>query len=472
MRINGLFLYRYIDIQVNEDKIGTMVDKEEFLWGWFTGLVRRAATGILLFFLFAAVAILLVVAEKGREDSLSQLSHFSSEHARFTAAFIDIADHATDLAGSGKRASATSAIQPLRLSLLAARDQRTPRFQCAEIWADGLQRLQQVPASIIELCDSPDQQCQVNHANLLLDDLVNFEMGLASAQDALREIDRLCHGQNASDAVCSYYLTRDSDNEIEALGGFLGSHYQERRSSGSRRSSSGPQVCAASQTYLTLASRLVGEIDPTARPRTLADFERLGQTITEARVAVQAEDTRVSGAPAGGIFSVLIARDVSLPIVNLLALLAILYALLQVRRLGRLVSSAPLSGTNSLYGLYPGASSTFTSPVFSGSGHFADMVTREKLSSRISGRLIGLMFDHIPTVALLLSVIGVLGVSILRGFGSNQFSYFGISISWIIVVLQIVATRAYVGEQKEIRSRFAGWVDAPLEQQPASEGDA
>ena len=441
------------------------MDKQELFWGWFAGLVRRAALGILLFFSFATVAILLLLAEKGREDSLSKLSRFSADHARFTVAFVDIADHATDLASSGKRASAMSAVQPLRLSLIAARDLGTPRFQCAGVWADGLQRLQQVPASILESCGSPDEQCEVRHADLLLDDLVSFEMGLASARDALREIDQLCNGPAPSDAVCRYYLARDGENEVEALDGFVGSHYQERSSSSARRlsQSTGPQACAASQTLLTSASRLVSEIDPAARPRTLADFERLGQTITEARVAVQAEDTRVSGAPAGGIFSVLIARDVSLPIVNMLALLAILYALLQIRRLGRLVSSLPLDSANPHYALYPSASSTFTSPVFKGSGWTADAKRINKISSRISSKLACLVFDYIPQIALSISIIGIIGVSFLKVHGSNQFSYAGISISCIIVILQFVTTAAYVGEQKEIRSRFAGWVDASPE---------
>ncbi|WP_188820391.1 hypothetical protein, partial [Novosphingobium indicum] len=82
------------------------MDAAELIWGWLNGLVRRAVIGVLFYLLFAIVCALLVVLGLEKGQGLGELDGLSREHSRFSEAFLDIAEHATEVAGSPSRAKA------------------------------------------------------------------------------------------------------------------------------------------------------------------------------------------------------------------------------------------------------------------------------------------------------------------------------------------------------------------------------
>jgi hypothetical protein len=432
------------------------VDAAEFYWGWLNGLVRRVAIGVLFYLLFAVICALLVLSTLERDHALENLDSYSREHNKLTGTFLEVAAAATELAGAKRRAGAMSAVQPLRESLAAVRDAKLASVPCADSWLEGLRNLQAIPSRIAASCRWSDATCEVPHDKLVLDDLVAFEKGIASAQDMLGKFDILCFSDEARPAFCRYYLEH-RDKEVAELGGMIFAYYREKvpPQPGVKRLLNKSRSCESDVTYLTSARALEAEIDPTARPRTLSDFESLGATIATTRVAMQSEDTRLSSAPAGGFFTVLIPKDVSFPVLNFLGLTAILYAFLQLRRLRILGASHTLEAHRVLYRLYPNASHVFTAPVF---GVGAKVPTGNWARGG-SVWLASIMFDKIPFVARWISALAVVGAIVLLASDTNELSILGVGISAMLFVLQAIATRAYRLEQAALQQQFTEWVE-------------
>ncbi len=429
------------------------MDSSEIFWRWLTGLVRRVSVGVLLYFLFAMVSVLLYLSEGERNSGLDELSRYSNEHTRYTEAFADIARYMTALGSS--KSTARIAIQPLRLSLMSDQIPGLPEFACAGSWVEGLRRLQSIPADLAARCARSEEQCQVTRERLLLDDLVAFERGIASVQDAVQVMDRYCNRRDAYESICGYYLSEG--NEIAALNSFVGSYYRERPSRPAGGSEQG-LICDADRASLTGAARLVAEIDPTARPRTLADFERLGRTVSDARVAIQSQDTRMSGAPPGGIMTVSIPKQAGLPTLALFGLLAALYAILQIRRLKRLVLSYRPTEGDDIFRLYPVASSAFTIPVFGGAGG----APGDGNGTHLAAVLNNWLFDHIPLLAWALMVFSIGGLTYVRWNGGTQLSLVGIGLAWLFLILQAAVIVGFYCEQRAVRAHFIDRIgDAP-----------
>lgn len=434
------------------------MDTAELYWSWLNGLVRRASVGVLFFLFFAVTSFLLFLAAYDRDTGLSHLGDYSREHSRFSESFLDIADHATEVAGARSRANALSAVQPLRRSLISARDKEISELSCAETWIDGLRKFQEIPAKVSRSCMPSGDECTVPHDELLLEDLIAFEKGMASVQDLLSTLDQFCFSEAAEDDVCGYYRAH-REGEISALQGLVGSHYREQREMRSRRRTRATgEECAADHTSLISAERFVDAVDPTARPRSLADFERLGKSITARRVAIESEDTRVSSAPAGGLLTVLLPRNVSFPLLHFLALAAALYALLHIRRLRRLTTAHSLGDERKLYRLYPVASHVFTAPVF-GRSHEAD--SDQTLVTRAAAQITSFLFDSLPLAAVTVSALGVVGATILHTGGSISFSAGSLIVSWLLLVAQLVSARAYAAEQRAVKTHYRAWASDP-----------
>ncbi|GGN62902.1 hypothetical protein GCM10011349_47020 [Novosphingobium indicum] len=364
-----------------------------------------------------------------------------------------------------------SAVQPLRQSLLAAQNANLPELGCSSTWLDGLRKFQTVPGKIASACSKASTECEIPHQKLLLEDLVDFEKGIASVQDSLKAFDRLCYGSLAKPSYCGYYLEH-RDDQIGALDSLVSSHYREKPEARTALWSifSEAETCAADRTFLTSSNRLVSGVDSTARPRTLADFERLGETISAMRVAMQTEDTRVRSAPAGGMFTVQLPKDASLPILQFLGLISILYAFLHVRRLRRLATAHTLDNGHLLYSLYPVASHAFTAPVFGVRTH-GDPASRS--AARFSAHMTSIAFDWIPLIALSCAGAAVLGALFLRLLGNDEFSPWAIALAAIFFALQLVVTLAYRSEQHVAKDEFNQWVSQPpdLPQEKDPKGD-
>lgn len=446
-----------------------MVDSEEIVWGWLNGLVRRAAIGHLLYLLFAVACCLLVLSAVDRGNGLEDLGTYSNDHSRLTESFVDMAGHATELAGSPARAPAMSAIEPLRRSVIEAKRVGAEGFGCADAWIAGLRHLQRIPAKIASNCPSSFEKCEIPHEKLLLEDLVGFEQGMATVEDLLPALERACLGSGRQQSFCTYYLVQ-RDRDIQALNGLVSSHYREPLPASS--AAEGRGKCEAERTFLTARMAIAARIDPSARAQTLADFERLGETIREARVAIRSADTRISASPGGGILTLLIPKNISFPLLHLLCLTASLYAYLHIHRLLRLTRAYALPSERLLYALYPQASHIFTAPVFGGSA-------RRQAGARLRSHMPALLtvaFDLIPYVALGLAAVSALAAAVLATgltglSGAEEFSSLAVVISLALVVLQAIVTWGYRVEQRAVRRRFDEWIQAEAVQSGHQPGE-
>jgi hypothetical protein len=199
----------------------------------------------------------------------------------------------------------------------------------------------------------------------------------------------------------------------------------------------------------------------------LADFERLGESITARRVAISSEDTRVSSAPAGGLLTVLLPANVSFPLLHLLTLAAALYALLHIRRLRRLTAAHSPGSERELYRLYPVASHVFTAPVF-GRSHESD--AGQAPVARVAAKITSLLFDSIPVAAVAVSALGVAGATALNMAGSVSFSPGSLGVSWLLFVGQAVSAHAYTAEQRSVKAHYLQWAsDPPVPQESQGE---
>jgi hypothetical protein len=369
-----------------------------------------------------------------------------------------MAGHATELAGSSSRAQARASIEPLRQSLIDAKQSRAPGFACAKTWIIGLERLQQIPSRITGNCVPATDHCEVALDVLLLDELVGIEQGLAAVEDLIPAFDRACLRKVDPPNFCRYFLAQ-RERDIQALYGLVSSHYREPLpGTATKHNPRGNQVCAADRTYLTSWKSLARNIDPAASPTTLADFERLGDTVKEARLAMRSSDTRLSASPGGGIFTVLVPKNVSYPLLQYLSLVAISYAYLNQRRLLQLLRSHVLLAHHDLYALLPHAAPQLTSPAF---GRSSAKPLQEGIVHRLPWLITTALFDIIPYVACCIGVTSVILATCFGPKGSEEFSSVAVVLSAVAAVLQLIVTTAYFEAQRKIRIKFAAWVTAP-----------
>jgi hypothetical protein len=444
------------------------MDDLQIVWSWLNGLVRRVTIGTLLFLFFSIISLLLVLSSAIRERDLRHLGDYSQLHARFSDEFLAVASLAADL--SGTRARAMQPVEPLRRALADAGSFDLPDMQCANTWLHGLRDLQSVPDDLAGGCDMEGDTCIIRHERIILSDLIAFERGIAAVQDALPALERVCFQDNAPPAVCTYYRAH-REKEIAGLSTFVGRHYRQTLAPADRALLDvrvDREICPSQNTLLSAAPRLVAAIDPTARPRTLSDFEKLGESISTRRVAIQSEDTRVSSAPAGGLLTVLVPKDVSLPVLQLCGFLAVLYGFLNIRRLDRLTSSTELGDERKIYALYPVASPGFTSVVFGGAAEGEPISSRP---TRLASLLTDTLFSWIPVGALLTSVGALVGAALLWASDSGVFSTPSITIAALLTLLQTIATLALQRERQAVRDRFNQWTAAPENPATDNQGD-
>jgi hypothetical protein len=427
------------------------MDWGELVWTWLNGLVRRVTTGILFFFLFSVISLLLVISTGQRERDLRHLEGYSQLHAHYTDAFLEVAGLGTNLRSS--KTSAMQPVEPLRRALKRAQELKTPELACARVWLNGFRDLQLVPENLANACPSEGETCQIPHAKILLGDLVAFERGIGAVQDALPAIDKYCFSKQPDRETCSYYL-QHRDKDIYGLSSFVEKHYRQTLPQSERRLLGlKPKTleCAAESPFLADYVALVREIDPTARPRTLADFEKVGESISTRRVAIQSADTNVTSAPGGGILTLSVPRDVSLPIFQFLGLLSIAYAFLNIRRLDRLSRGTDLGSDREHYKLFTVASHTFTAPVF-GSGLPANPAPTGMARTTAAILVVGL-FNWIPSAACLVSIF----VAALMWMSESGFSLVSAALVAGITLLQTVTNFALFKEQRAVKAQFQVW---------------
>lgn len=443
------------------------VDGGQLVWSWLNGLVRRATIGTLFFFIFSAVSALLVIAAAGRETDLRNLDGYSQLQAHYTDAFLEMAGLGADL--TGIRASQMQPIEPLKRALNEAQRQHAPGLACAGSWLKGLEDLQLVPLRLGNVCAQDNDTCDIPHDKIVLADLIAFERGIGAVQDGLPALDRFCFSSAAKASICSYYVDH-RDKEISGLRTLVEKHYRQSLSEDDRRLlrvRRSKAECPASSGFLANYAAVVTAIDPAARPRTLTDFEKLGESISARRVAIQSEDTRVSSAPAGGLFTLLVPRDVSLPVLYFFGFLSILYGFLNIRRLDRLSTSTELGDERRLYKLYIVASHIFTAPVFGAEG-----LAKPPSSwiSKVAALLAGALFNWIPVTALFISFASLAAAAML--VSSSGFSLLSVVATASIAALQAIATAGFMRERQALRGLFNLWTADPVPtQDQQSTGD-
>ncbi|MDB5711573.1 MAG: hypothetical protein JWL96_3643 [Sphingomonas bacterium] len=431
------------------------MDTAEIIWGWMNGLVRRVAIGSLLFLLFSAASLLLYLAAVNRVGGLGELDASEFNHTKLVDSFIDMGQHASELAGSSSRAAAMDAIEPLRRSLIDARKANLSKFACAGAWIEGLENLQRVPAILAANCDGTGEKCEVSHDRIKLDDLAGFEQGMASVEDVLPQLEHACLGPQSKDGFCIYYR-RERERDIQALNALVSSHYGEYVPKGIRLKTGQPESpCRAERGYLRSWKAVASKIDPMAGPVTLADFERLGETVSQARVAIRSSDSQISAAPGGGILTLLIPKSVSFPLLHWLGLVAICYAYMNLRRLLSLTRSHQLDGDHTLYGLYPTTSHVFTSPAF---GRSAELPRRLGTVVRFPARVTAVLFDWIPYIAAFVAICALALAYLLGPKEAEEFSGTTKGISAAAVFLQVSVTVAFWRAQTHLSKRFEIWI--------------
>jgi hypothetical protein len=135
-----------------------------------------------------------------------------------------------------------------------------------------------------------------------------------------------------------------------------------------------------------------------------------------------------------------------------------LYAFLQVRRLDRLTNSLALGEERSFYALYPTTSPGFTPVVF---GNAAAQGPPTRRIERIASFLTDTLFNWIPVLALLISIVSVIGAAVLWQSTSGVFSTSSIIIGAMLTLIQTIVTVAFQREREAVKNRFAVWTAVP-----------
>lgn len=420
------------------------MNTDDVVWEWFNGLVRRTTFGVLVFVACCLVTSLLVSARWTRDQELSDLGAYTSLHRKYVRALRHTAELADRL---DRDVRVREAVEPVRRQLAVAVESSPRPLPCAETCLRDLEGLQVRWRPLTAGAWTPAVGREVD-----LRTLGAFERGLVALQQVQASFEQFCERPSRRANVCDYY--RDfGERHVGALAQFRGNHFQQTLTEAETRMLGLPPGAAAAP-LLTHHRRVAFLIDPSARPTTLAEFEALEAAISARRVSVQTQDTRLTSAPAGGLFTMALPQEASYVALNAIGFLAILFAFLNIHKLNGLLAAHPANANAPIYALAPVASSAFSAPVF---GRPRIAALNPGWARRISRFLLSI-FSQAPLIALGCAITGYF-LLLPDTFGA-RVSPASLVASAALLGLQAIVLVAFVRERHALVAQFFSWAAA------------